>query len=155
MTVERCRSAGGRRWPIVLIVLAGIVMMLHGGASAQRIGPARLPTTMVLEAPYPGKKYGDNARILTISIDRASYRFVLRDIYVADSQGAMIGDDVWRAVQQHRPSMVVRGGDGQAVARTRPGEMVSVQGLFSFASRTFEISSVSPGMWPWAPPRHY
>lgn len=138
-----------------LILLAGSVIVLPGGASAQPPGPVRLPTTMALEAPYPGRNYGDNARILTISIDRSNYRFVLRDIYVADPEGTTIGDNVWRAVEQHQPNMTVRGGDGQAVARTRPGEVVSVQGLFSFASRTFEISAVRPGMGPWEPAKHY
>jgi hypothetical protein len=51
--------------------------------------------------------------------------------------------------------MIVRSRAGGLIAATKPGEMITVQGLFSFASRTFEVSSVSPGRGIDEPIRHY
>jgi hypothetical protein len=144
--------------------IALLVALLTYAASAKAQGAVGgggggtmlpLPTTMSLEKVLAGKRYGDNAKILSIAIDRKTYYYVLRDIYAEDPVGFTMGLDVWRHVQSSRPMMTVRGGDGTAVAELEPGQTVTVQGLFSFGSRSFAISEVVPGLGLSAPPKHY
>jgi hypothetical protein len=140
-----------------VIVLLVALSNYAASATAQGGGGIMLPlpTTMSLEKVLAGKPYGDNAKILSIAIDRKTYYYVLRDIYAEDPVGFTMGIDVWRHVQSSRPMMTVRGGDGTAVAELEPGQTVTVQGLFSFGSRSFAISEVVPGLGLSAPPKHY
>ena len=110
---------------------------------------------MMLERLVPGRHYGDNQRILSLQIDEQTVYFVLGDIYTADPEDIFMGDDVWRFVKESRPNMIVRSRAGGLIAATKPGEIITVQGLFSFASRTFEVSSVNAGRGIDEPIRHY
>jgi hypothetical protein len=129
---------------VAIVAAAALFTTLFcGGRSIA--GPPRLPTTMMLERVLPGKHYSDNDRILSLQIEQRTVYFVLSDIYTADPEDLFLGDDVWRYVKDSRPNMIVR---------SRAGGLI-VQGLFSFASRTFEVSSVSPGRGIDEPIRHY
>jgi hypothetical protein len=139
---------------VAIVAAAALFTTLFcGGRSIA--GPPRLPTTMMLERVLPGKHYSDNDRILSLQIEQRTVYFVLSDIYTADPEDLFLGDDVWRYVKDSRPNMIVRSRAGGLIAATKPGEMITVQGLFSFASRTFEVSSVSPGRGIDEPIRHY
>jgi hypothetical protein len=114
-----------------------------------------LPTTMTVERVFPGKHYGDNARILSVQVDKQTVYFVLRDIYTADPEELFMGDDVWRYIKESRPNMIVRSRAGREIAATKPGEIITVQGFFTFASRDLEVSSVSRGSGINEPIKHY
>lgn len=121
-------------------------------ATAQTIN---LPTTMTVERVFPGRRYGDGVRILSVQIDELTVYFVLRDIYTYDPEELFMGDDIWRYVKESRPNMIVRSRAGKEIAETKPGEIITVQGFFTFASRDLEVSSVSRGSGISEPIRHY
>ena len=140
------------RLAIFFAALLSAVLFCERLGAAQTIN---LPTTMTVERVFPGRNYGDNARILSVQVDQRTVYFVLRDIYTADPEEIFMGDDIWRYIKESRPNMIVRSHAGTEIASTKPGEIITVQGFFTFASRDLEVSSVSPGSGISEPIKHY
>jgi len=138
-----------------LAIFAGVVFAAQFCERAAAAQTINLPTTMTVERVFPGRHYGDNARILSVQVDDGTLYFVLRDIYTFDPEELFMGDDVWRYVKESRPNMIIRSRAGKEIAATKPGEIITVQGFFTFASRDLEVSSVSRGSGISEPIRHY
>lgn len=136
------------------MALAGL-FALAIPASAQFRGPILpLPTTLVLEKPAPEHGFG-NRQVISVGVKDQTYRFVLRDAYVDDPAGKWFWDDVWRSVKEFRPNFQAQGTDSDAFAKIKPGEVVTVTGMYSATTRTFEVTNVSPGEGNFAPKKAY
>lgn len=114
----------------------------------------RLPTTIELLRPLPSGSYADK-REISLYIEGRMYHFLLLDIYTDDPAEIFMGEDVWRYINTSKPNMYIRSGPEDKVKNMEPGETLTVHGLFSFASRTMEISSVEAGSGIWVGPKHY
>ena len=122
-------------------------------AFAQIGGPILpLATTLVLEKPAPNQAI-DQSRAIDLGIKNQTYRFILRDAYVDESKGNRTWSDIWQSVRQSRPNFQVLGSDDRLV-RMEPGEVVTVKGMYSMRTRSFEVISIQPGS-PFAPMDSY
>jgi hypothetical protein len=124
-------------------------------ARAQLKGPVLpLPTTLVLEKPAPERGFG-NRQVISVGVKDQTYRFVLRDAYVDDPAGKWFWNDIWRSVEQYQPNFQAQGTDSDAFAKIKPGDVVTVTGMYSATTRTFEVTNVSPGEGNFAPKKAY
>jgi hypothetical protein len=124
-------------------------------ANAQFGGPILpLPTTLVLEKPAPEHGFGTR-RVISIGVKDQTYKFVLRDAYVDDPSGKWFWNDIWRSVEQFRPNFQAQGTDSDTFAKIKPGEVVTVTGMYSATTRTFEVTNVSPGEGNFGPKKAY
>ena|SRR5271157_1600699 len=131
-------------------LLAGVVP-----ARAQLGGPILpLPTTLVLEKPAPDQGYGKKQTI-TVGVSGQTYKFILRDAYVDDPSGKFHWDDIWRSVRQFRPNFAAQGTDNDTFEKIKPGNVVTVTGMYLMSTRTFEVTTVTPGAGPFAPKESY
>lgn len=137
----------------VLIVMALLIASVP--ARAQLRGPILpLSTTLILEKPAPEQGFG-NRQVIELGVKDHTYRFVLRDAYVDDPSGKWFWNDLWRSVQQFRPNFQVQGGNSDTFEKIKPGEVVTVTGMYSATTRTFEVTSVAPGTGDFAPKSSY
>lgn len=139
--------------PSLLGLVAGSAL-LFGLCAPIHAQPQRLPTTIELLRPLPGGSYADK-REISLYIEGRMYHFLLLDIYTEDPEEIFMGEDVWRYINTSKPNMYIRSGPEDKVKNMEPGETLTVHGLFSFASRTMEISSVEAGSGIWGGPKHY
>jgi hypothetical protein len=136
---------------LVLAMLTGLAAL----ARAQLTGPILpLSTTMVLEKPATDVGYG-HQNTIEIGVKDQGYKFILRDAYVDDPSGKFLWGDIWRSVSQFRPNFLARGVGSDEFAKIKPGDTVTVVGMYSMSTRTFEVVSVSPGGGAFAPKQAY
>jgi hypothetical protein len=135
---------------LVIALIAAAVPTL-----AQFVGPPiPLPTTLVLEKPSPDRRIAKR-RMIQLGVRERTYDFILRDGYVDDPNGRFFWNDVWRSVQNSRPNFQVQGPEADTFARLRPGDVVTVTGMYTFSTRTLELSHVAPGPGPLGPKLEY
>src|SRR5713226_3035515 len=133
-----------------------LMVMLAGAARAQGIVPRGMPLsmTLTLKKPAPDETFG-NQRLIELGIEQQTYRFILLDFFVADPSGKYNSDDIWRQVEQFKPNFLVQGKDRETVAKIKPGETVTLDGIYAPITRTFEVAEVRPGPGITAPPKSY
>ena len=142
------------RITLFTIALAAIVS-IAGRADAQLRGMmVPLPTTMVGTKPAPGEIYG-NKQVVTMGVGANTYKFVLNDAYVDDPRGIIHWPDVWQLVKQYKPNFNVAGLGEDTFAKMKPGETLTVRGMFSPNNQTFEVMGTQPGAGTFAPAQHY
>ncbi len=110
-----------------------------------QIGGPLLPlvTTLVLEKPAANQATGERQSI-DLGIKNQTYRFILRDAYVDDPRGKWTWGDIWQSVRQSRPNFQIQGSVDPLVTM-EPGEVVTVKGMYTMVTRSFEVGSIEPG----------
>jgi len=133
--------------------MAVVALVAMAVPAFAQMGRSMLPlaTTLVLEKPVPNQAI-DQQRAIDLGIKNQTYRFILRDAYVDESKG-WTWSDIWQSVRQSRPNFQILGSDDPLV-RMEPGEVVTVKGMYSMRTRSFEVSSIQPGA-PFAPTDSY
>jgi len=139
------------RAAFVLFALLATVAIPASRALAQltAMGPP-LPTTLIISMPAPGQGFGDKP-LITVGVKDKTYKFVLNDAYVDDPAQIIHWPDVWQYVRQYRPNFQAQGIDFDQFEKIKPGEVVTIKGMFAAMGRTFEVVSVSPGPGIFAP----
>ncbi len=131
------------------------VVLVAVPAFAQFGGPTLpLNTTLVLQKPAPDQTVNKRQSI-DIGVKDHTYSFVLQDAWVDDPGGKWVWSDIWQSVNQSRPNFQVQGSGGDALVAVKPGEVVTVKGMYSMQTRTFVVSDVQPGGGPFAPKDSY
>ena len=135
-----------------LILVLGIAVSTYA-----QIGPRigiPLQMTLTLEKPAPDETFS-NKKVITLGVQKNTYKFILRDFFISDPEGRVTSADVWEQVSQFRPNFQVRGLNEDAVSNIKPAETVTIMGIYSPVTRTFEVGEVQPGPGPLAPPKSY
>jgi hypothetical protein len=134
------------------IVAAAIVIAVP--ALAQFGVPVPLPvsTTLVLEKPASDQAVGGRQTI-DIGFKKQIYRFVLRDAYVDNPR--WVWSDIWQSIRQSRPNLQILDNAGETLVNLRPGEVVTVKGMYSMRTRVFMVNQVEPGGGVFAPKHSY
>jgi|GEM_PF-503534 hypothetical protein len=125
----------------------------RGNAQLRPMGPP-LPTTLVVSLPAPGEVYGDKP-VITVGVGSTVYRFLLKDAYVDDPSGFIHWPDIWQYVRMHRPNFQTQGADADQFKKIKPGQTVTIKGMFAPLDRTFEVVSVAVGPGVFAPGHKY
>lgn len=140
---------------ILFAVAAVAIAFISNPARAQLRGMMiPLTTTVVITKPAPGTIYGDKP-VVTMGVNRKIYKFVLNDAYVDDPRGVVHWPDVWELVRQYRPNFNVTGADENTFAQIKPGETMTVRGMFSPNNQTYEVMGTEAGGGRFAPGQHY
>ncbi len=140
---------------IILAVALSAIVCIATRAHAQ-LRPMMIPltTTLVITKPAPGEIYG-NKQVVTMGVAGKTYKFVLNDAYVDDPRGVIHWPDVWELVRQYKPNFNVTGLGEDTFAKMKPGETLTVRGMFSGNNQTYEVMGTEPGGGPFAPAQHY
>jgi hypothetical protein len=140
---------------ILLAVVAIAIAFISNPAEAQ-LHPMMIPltTTVVITKPAPGTIYGDKP-VVTMGVNGKIYKFVLNDAYVDDPRGIVHWPDVWELVRQYKPNFNVTGLGEETFAQIKPGETMTVRGMFSPNNQTYEVMGTQAGGGSFAPGQHY
>jgi hypothetical protein len=134
--------ATGARFTMI-VALAAIV-----GATAARaqMPPMGIPltTTLVIAKPAPDELFG-NKQIITLGVGTKEYKFLLNDAYIDDPGGRIQWPDVWQQVRVYRPNFVMQGPNVSMIENLKPGDIVTVKGVYAPLDRTFEVMFIQPG----------
>jgi hypothetical protein len=134
--------ATGARFTMI-VALAAIV-----GATAARaqMPPMGIPltTTLVIAKPAPDELFA-NKQIITLGVGTKEYKFLLNDAYIDDPGGRIQWPDVWQQVRVYRPNFVMQGPNVSMIENLKPGDIVTVKGMYAPLDRTFEVMFIQPG----------
>lgn len=134
--------ATGARFTMI-VALAVIV-----GATAARaqLPPMGIPltTTLVIAKPAPDELFA-NKQIITLGVGTKEYKFLLNDAYIDDPGGRIQWPDVWQQVRVYRPNFVMQGPNVSMIENLKPGDIVTVKGMYAPLDRTFEVMFIQPG----------
>lgn len=134
--------ATGARFTMI-VALAAIA-----GATAARaqLPPMGIPltTTLVIAKPAPDELFG-NKQIITLGVGTKEYKFLLNDAYIDDPGGRIQWPDVWQQVRVYRPNFVMQGPNVSMIENLKPGDIVTVKGMYAPLDRTFEVMFIQPG----------
>jgi hypothetical protein len=123
----------------------GIVLLAVPSLAAAQGLPAMGPpiaTTIIITKPAPGEIYGAKQTV-TMGVGGQVFKFVLKDATVNSFK--VRWPDIWQYVMQYNPNFVVQGQDADTFAKIKPGDTVTVAGMFAPLDRTFEVMSVEQG----------
>src|SRR5260370_35905107 len=121
------------RISLTLIATLSLAISLLGGfapsAHAQLVPMGiPIPTTVIVTKPAPGQIFGD-AQTITMGVGAKTYKFGLKDAYVADPRGKVRWPDIWQWVRQHRPNFNVTGVGEAPFEKIQPGQTMTVHSL--------------------------
>jgi hypothetical protein len=136
------------------IALSAVVFVAARGDAQMHPMMIPLTTTMVITKPAPGTIFG-NQQVVTMGVGSKTYKFVLNDAYVDDPRGVIHWPDVWQLVRQYKPNFNVTGLGEDTFANMKPGETLTVRGMFSPNNQTYEVMGTEPGGGSFAPAQHY
>ena len=148
------------KYPAVLIAKAVLFLvstaLLGGGVAHAQMAPMGMPinTTLVISKPAPDQIYGDK-QIVTMGVGTKEYKFVLNDAYVDDASGRVRWPDIWQQVRIYRPNFVLQGSNVEDIAALKPGDMVTIKGMYAPLDRTFEVMFVQAGKGAFEPKKTY
>lgn len=128
-------------------ILSLAVTRIAAAQGLPAMGPP-IPTTIVLTKPAPDQIYGDKTTV-TMGVSGKNFKFILKDGLTNSLK--VRWPDIWQYVNQFNPNFVVQGQDAETFARIKPGETVTVSGMFAPLDRTFEVMSVEQN----ADEKHY
>jgi len=148
------------KYPAVLIAKAVLFLvstaLLGGGVAHAQMAPMGMPinTTLVISKPAPDQIYGDK-QIVTMGVGTKEYKFVLNDAYVDDASGRVRWPDIWQQVRIYRPNFVLQGPNVEDIEALKPGDMVTIKGMYAPLDRTFEVMFVQAGKGAFEPKKTY
>lgn len=145
--------SGRRRGLALLMAMAAI---LSAAAVRAQMRPMGIPitTTMVISKPAPDQIYGDK-QVVTFGIGQSEYKYILEDAYVDDASGKVRWPDVWQQVRIYKPNFVVQGPNAEQIAGLKPGDMVTIKGMYAPLDRTLEVMFLQPGKGAFEPKKEY
>ena len=138
---------------VALSAIACIAFVVRADAQLRPMG-IPLTTTMVITKPAPGTIYGDK-QVVTMGVSGKTYKFLLNDAYVDDPRGIVHWPDIWQLVRQYNPNFNVTGQGEDTFAKMKPGETLTVRGMFAANNQSFEVMGTEPGGGAFAPAQHY
>jgi hypothetical protein len=136
------------------VAVAAIVFISRPADAQLRGMMIPLTTTVVITKPAPDTIYGDKP-VVTMGVNSKIYKFVLNDAYVDDPRGIVHWPDVWELVRQYKPNFNVTGVGEDTFAQMKPGETMTVRGMFSPNNQTYEVVGTQAGGGNFAPGQHY
>jgi hypothetical protein len=141
---------------LILFAVAAIAIAFISRPARAQLRPMMIPltTTVVITKPAPGTIYGDKP-VVTMGVGKKIYKFVLNDAYVDDPRGIVHWPDVWEDVRQFKPNFNVAGLGEEVFAQMKPGETMTVRGMFSPNNQTYEVMGTEAGGGNFAPGQHY
>ena len=142
------------RFAMFAIVLSTVACIATRADAQMRPMMIPLTTTLVITKPAPGEIYG-NKQVVTMGVSGKTYKFLLNDAYVDDPRGIIHWPDVWELVRQYKPNFNVTGLGEDTFANMKPGETLTVRGMFSGNNQTYEVMGTQPGGGNFAPAQHY
>jgi hypothetical protein len=133
-------------WRLGGLAIAISALVLIAARADAQMRPMMIPvtTTMVIAKPEPEQIFG-NKQVVTMGVGGKIYTFLLKDAYVDDPRNIVRWPDVWQLVRQYRPNFNVTGLGEDTFAKMKPGETVTVRGMFSGDNQTFEVIRAVPG----------
>ncbi len=120
----------------------GIILLAFPQVSCAQGLPAMgppIPTTIIVTKPAPDEIYG-NKTVVTMGVNGKNYKFILKDAYT--NHPKIRWPDIWQYVNQFNPNFVVQGKDSETFGKIKPGQTLTVFGMFAPLDRTFEVMSV-------------
>jgi hypothetical protein len=140
----------------ILFAVALVAIVVVAARTDAQMRPMMIPltTTMVITKPAPGEIYG-NKQVVTMGVGAKTYKFLLNDAYVDDPRGIIHWPDIWELVRQYKPNFNVTGMGEDTFAKMKPGETLTVRGMFSGNNQTYEVMGTEPGGGRFAPSEHY
>jgi hypothetical protein len=140
----------------ILFPVALVAIVVVAARADAQMRPMMIPltTTMVITKPAPGEIYG-NKQVVTMGVSGKTYKFLLNDAYVDDPRGIIHWPDIWELVRQYKPNFNVTGMGEDTFAKMKPGETLTVRGMFSGNNQTYEVMGTEPGGGRFAPSEHY
>jgi hypothetical protein len=140
----------------IAAILAGLAVCLLGAGRADaqlRSMGVPIRTTMVIAKPAPGQIYG-NKPVVTMGVGTKQYKFLINDAYVDDATGRIQWPDVWEYVRFHQPNFIVQGENSDTFEKIKPGEELTIKGMFAPLDRTLEVVYAQPGRGAFQPEEH-
>jgi hypothetical protein len=126
------------------IAISALVLIAAPADAQMRPMMIPLTTTMVIAKPDPGEIFGSK-QVVTMGVGGKTYTFLLKDAYVDDPSNKVRWPDVWQLVRQYKPNFNVAGMGADAFEKMKPGETMTVRGMFSGDNQTFEVMGTTPG----------
>ena len=141
---------------LILFAVAAMAIAFISSPARAQLRPMMIPltTTVVITKPAPGTIYGDKP-VVTMGVSGKIYKFVLNDAYVDDPRGIVHWPDVWELVRQYKPNFNVAGLGEDTFAQMKPGQTMTVRGMFSPNNQTYEVMGTEAGGGNFAPGQHY
>ena len=141
---------------LILLAVAAIAIAFISNPAEAQLHPMMIPltTTVVITKPAPGTIYGDKP-VVTMGVNGKIYKFVLNDAYVDDPRGIVHWPDVWELVRQYKPNFNVTGLGEETFAQIKPGETMTVRGMFSPNNQTYEVMGTQAGGGVFDRGQHY
>jgi hypothetical protein len=141
---------------LILLAVAAIAIAFISNPAEAQLRPMMIPltTTVVITKPAPGTIYGDKP-VVTMGVNGKIYKFVLNDAYVDDPRGIVHWPDVWELVRQYKPNFNVTGLGEETFAQIKPGETMTVRGMFSPNNQTYEVMGTQAGGGVFDRGQHY
>jgi hypothetical protein len=129
-----------------LMTIIAVAAMVGATPARAQMRPMGLPlnTTLVIAKPAPDELFG-NKQIITLGVGAKEYKFLLDDAYVDDPGGRIQWPDIWQQVRVSRPNFVVQGPNVSMIENLKPGDIVTVKGMYAPLDRTFEVMLILPG----------
>jgi hypothetical protein len=139
-----------------LFLVAIVLLFAASPGTRAQMAPMGIPipTTLVITKPAPGQIFGDQQTV-TMGVGAKTYKFGLKDAYVDDPRGKVRWPDIWELVRQYRPNFNVTGLGEDTFEKMRPGETLTVRGVFAPLNQNFEVIGTEEGAGPFAPAQHY
>jgi len=144
--------AARRIFPALVLVLG-----LMGAREVRAaMAPMGMPitTTIVISKPSPEQLYGDK-QIVTMGVGSKEYKFILEDAYVDTASDRVKWPDIWEQVRIYRPNFVMQGPNTDEIENLKPGEELTIKGMYAPMDRTFEIIFVQAGKGVYEPKKSY
>jgi hypothetical protein len=144
-----------RNLAVPLACLIALLVLATARPAAAQLRSMGVPirTTMVIAKPAPGQIYGDK-EVGTFSVNGKPYKFLINDAYVDDATGRIRWPDVWQYVRFHQPNFIVQGENSDTFEKIKPGEELTIKGMFAPLDRTLEVVFVQPGRGAFEPEQH-
>ncbi len=145
------------RIPNLVAFVAGVAAacLLSAAPADAQLRAMGIPirTTMVIAKPAPGQIYG-NKPVVTMAVGTKQFKFLINDAYVDDATGRVRWPDVWEYVRFHQPNFIVQGQNEDTFEKIKPGEELTIKGMFAPLNRTLEVVYAEPGRGAFEPSEH-
>ncbi len=137
-------------------IFAVLIVLIGASVAKADMAPMGMPinTTIVISKPAPDQVYG-NKQIVTMGVGSKEYKFVLEDAYVDVASDRVRWPDIWQQVRIYRPNFVMQGPNTDEIENLKPGETLTIKGMYAPLDRTFEIIFVQAGKGAFEPKKAY